>query len=131
MRLLKLSFPHSGWQHEPLSPPPPNVVEKKLLLTTMHLTVAITTLLAAMAAGHAHHDHDAELAQRRDFFLHSRSNLNHCTSKMAEAGIEKRAAHRRAGLASDLAKRNGVRGMWSPDWYVSTETLLNTWQRGT
>lgn len=80
----------------------------------MYLTVAITALLAAIAAGHADHDHEAEMSQRRDFLLHSPSNLDHCTSKMMEAGLERRAAHRRAGLASDLAKRNGFRGMYSP-----------------
>ena len=108
---LKPQLPRSGGRHHTL---PLNVVERKLLPPTMRLTAVITTLLAAMAAGHADHDHGAEMAQRRDFLLHSRSNLDHCTSKMTNAGLGKRSAHRRAGLASDLAKRSGVRGMCSP-----------------
>lgn len=90
----------------------------------MHLTAAITTILAALAAGHADHDYEAEMAQRRDFLLHSRSNLDHCASKVAEAGLEKRAAHRRAGLASNLTKRNSVRGICPPPQLVRSKVVL-------
>lgn len=90
----------------------------------MHLTAAITTTLAALAAGHTDHNYEAEMAQRRDFLLHSRSNLDHCASKLAEGGLEKRAAHRRAGLAGNLAKRNGVRGICPPAQLVRSKVVL-------
>lgn len=93
----------------------------------MHLTVVITSLIAALAAGHADHDHEAEMAQRRDFLLHSRSNLDHCGPKISSAGLEKRAAHRRAGLAGKLAKRSGVQGT-PPQPFCSGN--VNARQRG-
>ena len=66
--------------------------------------------LLGLAAAHVNHDVEKEMAERREFMLHSRSNLNHCADKIAERGLEKRAAKRRAELATKLAKRNGIEG---------------------
>lgn len=80
----------------------------------MHPAALLAALLAPLAAAHGHHDAAKEMAERRAFLLHSTGNLNHCASQIAERGLEKRAAHRRAGLVSKLAKRSGVEGENGP-----------------
>lgn len=72
--------------------------------------VAFLPALLALAVGHVHHDVTREMTERREFLMHSRSNLNHCADKMAESGVEKRAVRRRASLANKLVRRNGIEG---------------------
>lgn len=71
--------------------------------------VALLPLLG-LAGAHGNHNVEEEMAERGNFMLHSRSNLNHCADKIAERGLEKRATQRRAEFATKLAKRNGIEG---------------------
>ena len=70
--------------------------------------------ILGLALAHGNHNVEKEMAERREFMLHSRSNLNHCADKIAARGLDKRAAHRRAEFATALAKRNGIDGTEMP-----------------
>ena len=70
----------------------------------------LATVLVPLVAAHGSHDVTREMAERREFLLHSRGNLDHCASKLTSRGVEKRAAARRADFASRLAKRSGLEG---------------------
>lgn len=49
--------------------------------TTMHLGALLAACLGPLVA--AHGDVAKERADRREFLLHSRGNINHCADKIA------------------------------------------------
>jgi DNA-binding helix-hairpin-helix protein with protein kinase domain len=76
----------------------------------MHLISFLLGVAALhLVAAHPGHDHHAELNQRREILGSiQRTDLSHCADKIKKRGLEERAVRRRAELASQLIKRNGL-----------------------
>ncbi|KAI1847897.1 hypothetical protein JX266_006010 [Neoarthrinium moseri] len=69
----------------------------------MHLLFAIASLLTVPAHGHAGHDVEREMAERRQFLATHTNNLAHCESVHRASGLEQRTVERRLEMAKRLS----------------------------
>jgi len=79
------------------------------LFDTMRLpSFVFSALLATAVVAHPGHDIQEELQKRGEFLASHTNNLDHCASVHRAAGLDKRAAERRAARVDELLQRRGL-----------------------
>jgi hypothetical protein len=80
---------------------------------TMHVaSLLASALVTGLALAHPGHDHNKEMAERREYLATRKTDLSHCSEKVRERGLHKRALQRRQKLADELFVKRGLNSMF-------------------